>query len=208
MPLFRATTTFSGNVAGSQGQIVEVTDKADIKDLTRAGYIEELSKDEAEAEQARRDAQAKREAEAEEKRAKVAEEEDLSARQPGPSAAETQAALNAELKNTKASKSAKKPTGSEEEAKAAYAGAEDNLKDAAHNPKPTVNAAKSGQTSQGGVDVTPAKDPQSTKGTTQATDDPAATVPKEVAEANQQAVKDQAKADAAAKKAREENDKK
>ena len=205
MSLYRALTSFSGDVAGAPGQIVEINDKDVVKDLTRAGYIEKLSKDEESAEQSRRDAEAKRLEEAEEARAKSAAEEPVTPREPGPSAAETQHALNEELRGNAKSKSARKTTGTPEEATAAYQGAETNAQDAAANPKPTVNAAKSGQTSQGGVDVTPAKDPNSTLGTSQAEDDPSATISKEKGEENQAAVEAQAEADKAAAKAATEN---
>lgn len=201
MTLFRATTSFSGAVAGAPGQIVEINEKAVEKDLLKAGYIVKLSKEEADAEQKRRDEQSEREAAAEEARQEAADSEPVAPRESGLSAAETQQALNDELKPAKTSKSASKETNSPAEAKAAYQGAETNQQDAAANPKPTVNAAKSGQTSQGGVDVTPAKDPHSTKGTTQGEDDPAATITDEQAEANQAAVKAQAAADKAAAEA-------
>lgn len=201
MTLYRAKTNFSGAVAGSEGQIVEVNDKAVQKDLLKSGYIEELSKDEAKAEQDRRDAQAERDAAADEARAKAAAEAPTAPREDGRTAAETQKALNDELKPGKTSKSAAKKNGTPEEATAAYEGAETNQQDAAANPKPTVNAVKSGQTSQGGVDVDPPKDGDSTAGTTQAKDDPSAKIPEEKQEENQAAVEAQAAADKAAAEA-------
>lgn len=206
MSLYRALVSFSGEKAvGAPGQIVEINHKATEKDLLKIGYIQKLSADDEKAEVARREAEAEREAAAEEARQKAADEEPVAPREPGPSAAETQQALNDELKPAKTSKSAGKETGTPEEATAAYQGAETNQQDAAANPKPTVNAVKSGQTSQGGVDVTPAKDANSTKGTTQGDGDPAPTVPEEQADRNQAAVKAQAEADKTAAKAATEN---
>lgn len=199
MPLYKALVVFSGEVAGAPGQIVEINDKAVVKDYLRAGYIQELSKEEADVEQDRRDAEAKAQVAAEEKRAKEADELVLPPTD-GQSAAETQAALNAELRGDAASKSAKVKTGDPAEATAAYEGAETNAQDAAANPKPTVNAAKSGLSAAGGVNVDPPKDPNSTLGTSQAEDDPAATVSDEQAAANQTAIEAQDAADKAAAK--------
>lgn len=204
MPFYKALVSFSGEVAGAPGQVVELNDKDVAKDYIRAGFIEALSKDEAAAEQARRDAEAERLEAAETAAQEVNDEVVLPRRDEGEDASSTQARLNEELRGNAESKSASKPLGSAEEATAAYEGAETNAQDAAANPKPTVNAVKSGQTSQGGVDVTPAKDGDSTLGTSQGKDDPSATIPAEKQSENQAAVEAQAATDKAAAEAKKD----
>lgn len=104
MSLYRALVSFSGEVAGAPGQVVAISDKDVAKDYLKAGYIEALSKDEEAAEQSRIDDENKRQAEAEKTRAEAAkrdaDEEAARAAElagEGRSAAQTQAALNAEL---------------------------------------------------------------------------------------------------------------
>lgn len=191
MPFYKALVSFSGVVAGTPGQLVELNDKDVAKDYLKAGYIAEVSKEEGAAEQARRDAEDERVAAAEAARQEANDEIVPPRNEEGEDAASTQARLNKELRGNRKSKSASKPLGSAEEATAAYEGAEHNAQDAAANPKPTVNAVKSGQTSQGGVNVTPAKDGNSTLGTSQGEDDPAATIPETKQAVNQAAVEAQ-----------------
>lgn len=199
MPFYKALVSFSGVVAGTPGQIVELNDKAAAKDYLKAGYIAEISKEESEAEQARRDAEAERLEAAEAARQEANDEIVPPRNEEGEDAASTQARLNKELRGNRKSKSASKPLGSAEEATAAYEGAEYNAQDAAANPKPTVNAVKSGQTSQGGVNVDPPKDGDSTLGTSQSTDDPGAKIPETKQAVNQAAVEAQDAVDKANK---------
>lgn len=42
MARFRVLVSFSGMITGAKGQCIDITDEAIIKDLVRAGYIEEL----------------------------------------------------------------------------------------------------------------------------------------------------------------------
>lgn len=191
MPFYKALVSFSGEVAGAPGQVVELNDKAIAKDYIRAGYIEELSKDEAAAEQARRDAETERIDTANKAQQEANDEVVLPRRDKNEDAASTQDRLNKELRGNRKSLSAKEELGTADEATAAYQGAEYNAQDAAANPKPTVNAVKSGQTSQGGVNVDPPKDGNSTLGTSQATDDPGATIPETKQAVNQAAVEAQ-----------------